>query len=40
MSSTATIIEVDEFNNQTIIGEIYVDINPFSVGEGEWTVSR
>ena len=40
MSSTATIIEVDEFNNQTIIGNIYLDINPFSVGVADWTIDQ
>jgi hypothetical protein len=40
MSSTATIIEVDEFNNQTIIGEIYLDIDPFSVGVVEWAINQ
>jgi hypothetical protein len=40
MSSTATIIEVDEFNNQSIIGAIYLDIDPFSGDRAEWAVSK
>jgi hypothetical protein len=40
MSSTATIIEIDEFNNQTIIGKIYLDVDPFSIDEAEWTINE
>jgi hypothetical protein len=39
MSSTATIIEIDEFNNQTIIGEMYLDVDPFSIDEAEWAIN-
>jgi hypothetical protein len=40
MSSTATIIEIDEFNNQTIIGEIYLDVDPFSIDKAEWAINE
>lgn len=40
MSSTATIKRVDAFGNSTIIGEIYLDIDPFSVDESNWDINK
>jgi hypothetical protein len=33
MTSVATVVETDEFNNQTIVGYIHRDIDPFSENE-------
>jgi hypothetical protein len=40
MSSTATIKRVDAFGNSTIIGEMYLDVDPFLVGESNWAINK